>query len=273
VYEAIAFAPRVATFATSALLQPARLDVAVLVETESPGTIGALRESTAGQTLVDYLTENSHRVHAVAARNIKRVGDVDKSRPGTFLFNYFVSDDPDVVVELRDYLAGWYQVETGLNNSTLLAPLESEPSEFVVVNHFRWDGSLLSVILKQLGKKSFRSYVLGNLDAHHVGAMPILYRRGCDQIGVLHRPQRKDDKIFIMKATFAPQRGRRVSNPSRAPGITTATTMIVLLQHRPASVGRVLDIGCRAGCFARRLAEEAEQVDARAAPRSTPSLR
>ena len=31
---------------------------------------------------------------------------------------------------------------------------------------------------KQLGKKSFRSYVLGNLDAHHVGAMPILYRLG-----------------------------------------------------------------------------------------------
>jgi hypothetical protein len=148
------------------------------VETESPGMIGAVRESTDGQTLVDYLTENSRRVHALAAGNIKRVGDVDKSRPGTFLFNYFVGDDPGVVVELWDYLAGWYQVETGLNNSTLLAPLLGERSEFVVVNHARWDGSLLSVILKQLGKKSFRSYVLGNLDAHHVGAMPILYRLG-----------------------------------------------------------------------------------------------
>jgi hypothetical protein len=115
--------------------------------------IGAVRESTDGQMLVDYLTENSRRVHALAAGNIKRVGDVDKSRPGTFLFNYFVGDDPEVVVELWDYLAGCYQVETRLNNSTLLAPLEGEPSEFVVVNHARWDG-------------------------HHVGAMPILYRLG-----------------------------------------------------------------------------------------------
>jgi hypothetical protein len=179
VYEAIAFAPPSSYVRQrTGLLQPARFDVAVLVETESPGMIGAVRESTDGQTLVEYLTENSRRVHALAAGNIKRVGDVDKSRPGTFLFNYFVGDDPEVVVELWDYLAGWYQVETGLNNSTLLAPLDGEPSEFVVINHARWDGSLLSVIFKQLGKKSFRSYVLGNLDDHHVGAMPILYRLG-----------------------------------------------------------------------------------------------
>jgi hypothetical protein len=47
VYEAIAFAPPSSYVRQrSALLQPARFDVAVLVETESPGVIGAVREST-----------------------------------------------------------------------------------------------------------------------------------------------------------------------------------------------------------------------------------
>jgi hypothetical protein len=112
----------------------------------------------------------------IAARNLKRVGDVDKTRPGTFLFNYFVGDDPAVVVRLWDYLAGWYQAETGMDNSTLLAPLEGEKSDYVVINHARWDGSLLAFAARQFAKKSFRSYMLANLDAHNVGAMPILYR-------------------------------------------------------------------------------------------------
>jgi hypothetical protein len=47
----------------------------------------------------------------------------------------------------------WYQAETGLDNSTLLAPIEGETSDFVIVNHARWDSSLFSVLAKQLGKE------------------------------------------------------------------------------------------------------------------------
>jgi hypothetical protein len=72
--------------------------------------------------------------------------------------------------------AVWFQVETGLDNSTVLAPLEGEASNFIIINHARWDGSLVSVLAKHLAKKSFRSYVLGNLDANQVGAMPVIYR-------------------------------------------------------------------------------------------------
>ena len=177
VYEAIAFGlPSAYVRQRATLIQPARFDVVVLAETDSPDMTQDVRGSTEYQALVDHLTAGSQRVHAIAARNIKRVGDVDKSRPGIFLFNYFVGEDPQVVLELWDYLAGWYQVETGLDNSTVLAPLEGEAPNFIIINHARWDGSLVSVLAKQLAKKSFRSYVLGNLDANQVGAMPVIYR-------------------------------------------------------------------------------------------------
>jgi hypothetical protein len=73
-------------------------------------------------------------VHHVAARNVRRVGDVDKTRPGLFLFNYFAGADPALAAELWDYPAGWYEAETGLDNSTLLAPLEGEQSDYVLIN-------------------------------------------------------------------------------------------------------------------------------------------
>jgi hypothetical protein len=41
---------------------------------------------------------------------------------GPVLFNYFVADDAAVALQLCDYLAGWYAVETGMDNSTVLEP-------------------------------------------------------------------------------------------------------------------------------------------------------
>jgi hypothetical protein len=157
-------------------VRPARFDVVVLVETTAPETAREVQTTSAYQALHDLLSGQARRLHVIAARNLKRVGDVDKTRPGTFLFNYFVGDDPEVVVALWDYLAGWYQTETGMDNSTLLAPLEDQPSDYVVINHARWDGGLLGFAARQFTKKSFRTYMVANLDAHNVGAMPILYR-------------------------------------------------------------------------------------------------
>jgi len=88
-------------------------------------------------------------------RNVRRVGDADQTRPGLFLFNYFAGDDPALAVEVWDYLAGWYEAETGLDNSTLLEPLEGERSEYVLINHARWDGNLLLFMARQLPRKSF----------------------------------------------------------------------------------------------------------------------
>ena len=98
VYEAIAFGlPSAYVRQRATLIQPARFDVVVLAETDSPDVTRNVRGSTEYQALVDHLIAGSQRVHAIAARNIKRVGDVDKSRLGTFLFNYFVGEDPQVV--------------------------------------------------------------------------------------------------------------------------------------------------------------------------------
>jgi hypothetical protein len=175
VYDAIAFTPPAGDIKNRPM-RPAWFDVVVLVETGSPDATREVRTNAPYQALADTLTEKARRVHQIAARNVRRVGDVDKSRPGLFLFNYFAGDDPGLAVELWDYLAGWYEAETGLDNSTLLAPLEGEESDYVMINHARWDHSLPLFMARQLPKKTFRSYMLANLRAHHLTAMPVLYR-------------------------------------------------------------------------------------------------
>jgi hypothetical protein len=153
-----------------------RFDVAVLVETSSPATTRAVQTEPAYQALIDAVQSASEELYVMAARNIKRISDVDHSRQGLFLFNHFVADDVEQALELWDYLADWYAKETGLDNSELLSPLEVEQSGYTFVNHARWDESLPRFMWKQLANKSFRSYVLANLDANRVGSMPVLYR-------------------------------------------------------------------------------------------------
>lgn len=177
VYDAVTFAPPGGDVkGRPAPLSPAWFDVVVLVEASSPEAAAELRSAAPYQVLAETLAGQARRVHEVAARNVRRVGDVDKTRPGLFLFNYFAGDDPGLAVELWDYLAGWYEAETGLDNSTLLAPLDGEKSDYVMINHARWDGSLPMFVARQLPKKTFRSYMVANLRAHHVAAMPVLYR-------------------------------------------------------------------------------------------------
>lgn len=177
VYDAVVFAPPGGDVTDRpAPLPAAWFDVAVLAETKSPEAAIQVRSAPEYQALAGALNEQARRVHQVAARNVRRVGDVDKTRPGLFLFNYFIGDDPGLATELWDYLAGWYEVETGLDNSTLLEPLDGEKSDYVLINHARWDGNLPLFVARQLAKKSFRSYMLANLKAHHVASMPVLYR-------------------------------------------------------------------------------------------------
>jgi hypothetical protein len=49
-------------------------------------------------------------------------------------------------------------------------------SDYVMINHARWDAPPLWVFLEQLLKPSFRRFVLANLAANQVIAMPVLYR-------------------------------------------------------------------------------------------------
>jgi len=176
VYDALAFIPPGGDATARSALRPAWFDVVILVETVSPDAASEVRAAPGYQELVGTLTEGARRVHQVAARNVRRIGDVDKSRPGLFVFNYLAGNDLGLAVELWEYLSGWYEAETGLNSATLLAPSEGERSDYVLINHARWDGSLPMFAARQLPKKTFRTYMLANLKANHVAAMPVLYR-------------------------------------------------------------------------------------------------
>lgn len=177
VFEATAVAPPSAYARERGdAIHPARFDVVALIETASLTAAGDVQATPSYQSLIETLTSGATRMHVIVARCAKRVGDVDTSRKGTFLFNYFVADDADVMLRLWDYLAGWYAVETGLDNSVLLVPQEGEQSEYLAINLARWDGSPLRLFARQLCKKSFRTYLQANLEANRVGAMAVLYR-------------------------------------------------------------------------------------------------
>jgi hypothetical protein len=154
---------------------PARFDVAALIETGSPADIDEVRSAEPYRGLLEAVNGAARDVHVMAARCGRLVGDVDKSRPGLFLFNHFTAEDPEVALQLWDRLAGWYAVETGLDNSTLLQPIGE--ADYAFVNHARWDHGLLRLMFEQFGKPSFWTYVRANLRANRTVAMPVLYRR------------------------------------------------------------------------------------------------
>jgi hypothetical protein len=160
--------------ARQAASHPARYDVAVLIETPSVEVLDSVQASSEYQELLATLRDAATDLYVMPARCIRLVADVDKSRPGLFLFNYFVADNRDVALDVWEHLAGWYAAHTGMDNSTLLGPLDD--TDYVFVNHVRWDRSLASFTLAQFGTPSFRSYVLANLRANHTASMPILFR-------------------------------------------------------------------------------------------------
>ena len=173
VYRAILIPPR-SRDAREMAARPARYDVVTLVETATADAASDVAASPEYRKLHEAITAAAREEYLMTARCLRRVADVDKTRRGLFLFNYFVAEDPAVALDLWDHLAAWYAVETDLDNSTLLGPVG--PSDYVFVNHARWDMSLPRFALKQFGKRTFYSYVQANLHANRTVAMPILYR-------------------------------------------------------------------------------------------------
>ncbi len=153
---------------------PARFDVTVLVETTSPDDLPALQTSEPYAQLRKELDTEATRVDAMPARCVKCIADVDKTRPGLFLFNYFVAEDTDVALKLWDHLTGWFMTETGIDNSTVLQP--TDRSQYAFVNHARWDYGVPRLWLRMFTKPSFWSFVQKNLNENHTASMPILCR-------------------------------------------------------------------------------------------------
>lgn len=158
-------------------IRVARFDVVVFIEAKTVDSLQQIQDTPLYEGLLEFLGSQSKSMHVMTAKNAKRFGTVDEKQDGLFLFNYFVADHADTMMELWDYLADWYRVEMNMDYSLLLKPVQPEKSDYVSVNYACFDGSLPGFLAKQMSKKSFRTYMLANLEVHEVGAMPILYRR------------------------------------------------------------------------------------------------
>jgi hypothetical protein len=146
----------------------------VLIETQTVEANVEVRASSGYQALRATLEENSAgNVLEMAARCVRLIADVHKGRPGLFLFNYFAAHDAEAALAVWEHMASWYANQTGMDNSTLLQPVFDAP--YVFVNHARWDRSLASFAAAQIAKPSFRTEILGCLNANQMAAIPILY--------------------------------------------------------------------------------------------------
>jgi hypothetical protein len=72
------------------------------------------------------------------------------------------------------YTAGWFEDQTGLDNSTVLRPVDPDGVPYSLVNHCRWD-RLRDVLPSLLFKRSFRGFVLRVFAENRVAPRPILY--------------------------------------------------------------------------------------------------
>ena len=177
---------------------PPAFDAVLLVETTTVAAAAVLLQNRAIHELLADLQDTADRTLMFAASNARRIGPVDHDHQGVFLFNYFSADDVEATLRAWQYTAGWFQDETGLDNSTVLQPVAPGNLPYTVVNHCRWH-RLRDVLPSLVLKGSFRSFVLRVFADHRVIPHPILYR--------LHRPSR------ALTARLSGKRGWRSSIP------------------------------------------------------------
>lgn len=155
-------------------VEVARFDVVLLVEFVAMNAVEDFMASDLWATNSASAEAAARKSVTIAASNVRRIGPVDHSRDGVFLFNYFYADELEVNLDVWNYTAGWFQDQTGLDNSTVLLPTESLPS-CTIINHCRWDRRR-DILPALLFNRSFRPFVLANFAANATAAVPILYR-------------------------------------------------------------------------------------------------
>ena len=153
----------------------ARYDLVLLLELENADTAREVRASDDWAAIMDAAATLARKSMVLSAKNERSIGPVDHSRDGVFLFNYFYADDVAQNLAIWEYTAGWFQDQTGLDNSTLLIPDPGQGSDYTVINHCRWDRPR-DILPSLIFKKSFKQFVLANFVANRVAPIPILYR-------------------------------------------------------------------------------------------------
>jgi hypothetical protein len=161
----------------------AEFDIVVLVECVNEAAARRVRASASFAALKALLDAQAKFVHCVTAKNPKRIAEVDKTRDGVFLFNYFFSAGAagegaagiDILLAVWEYTAGWWTEKANLTNSTPLQPLPGERSEYSLINHCRWNRPI-DILPHLIFRPSLGEFVLKNFTANNILAMPILYR-------------------------------------------------------------------------------------------------
>jgi hypothetical protein len=175
VYRAIGFPP-LAAFEVPERYKAAvaRYNLEILIESERAEALAALEEDPAYLELLDLLRARGIEPVITVGHNVRRIADVPENGR-LHLFNHFLTDREDAL-EVWDYLAGWYQREMGLANSEVIAPNDPDTTPFAFINHASWNMSVARFIARQLSRRSFRSFVIANLRANDIWALPYLYR-------------------------------------------------------------------------------------------------
>jgi len=113
----------------------------------------------------------------MAARNKRRIGDTGRKRSASFLFNHFVADRPAVAMEGFDRVAGWFPDKLGVDNTTLLEPVDQAISPYAFMNYVRVPRGSRSFLLGMLTKPSFYTEVRRTLRAYDMTALPLLAKQ------------------------------------------------------------------------------------------------
>ncbi len=152
----------------------AKFDAAILIEVKNKKILTDVQNSDSFKSITSETKKVANYIYQTDATNIKRIDSVDHKRQGVFLFNYFFADDTQQNLDVWNYTAGYFQKESGLDNSTVLLPEHRGEANYTIINHCRWD-KLQDILPTLTLKPSFHHYVLENFFANNTAAMPILY--------------------------------------------------------------------------------------------------
>ena len=153
----------------------AKFDVVLLVEFDSHDVAVKYKESADWSMIEQEYKSNVTKTLTITGKNARRIAPVDHSRKGIFLFNYFFADDVNQNLSIWDHTAGWFQYQTGLDNSVLILPDNPTQNSYKIINHCRWN-HLVNIMPSLLFKPSFKRFVLKNFESNNIAAIPILYR-------------------------------------------------------------------------------------------------
>lgn len=110
----------------------------------------------------------------MAAQNTRRIGETGRNRSATFLFNHFTAAVPGVALEGFDQVAGWFPDKLGVDNATLLQPVDQAASPYVFVNYVRVPHGARQFLLAMLTRPSFHTHVRRILREREMTALPLL---------------------------------------------------------------------------------------------------